>query len=179
MILQLLPYHFFSERYQELKGQKHRLVKTLWRLSAKTFIPAGFCQLATVLCQVTIPLLVRELLNVLEENPGQNVIRAGMPFAVGIFLASFCNALGNHRHRHLATKTGVVMRAAVNGVIYERVLRLSPLGKAGLTSGEVSTLVAIDSQKVRQNKSVVEMRVGCHVELHSFMYFMNLVSLAI
>jgi ABC-type multidrug transport system fused ATPase/permease subunit len=158
-----------------LEGQKNRLVKTLWRLSAKTFIPAGFCQLATVLCQVSIPLLVRELLKVLDANPGQNVIREGMPFAVGIFLASFCNAVANHRHRHLATKTGIVMRSAVNGVIYERVLRLTPRGKTGLTSGEVSTLVAIDTQKVRQNKSVVEMRVDCHVELHSFMYSMYLV----
>jgi hypothetical protein len=60
-------------------------------------------------------------------------------------------------------------------VIYERVLRLTPRGKTGLTSGEVSTLVAIDTQKVRQNKSVVEMRVDCHVELHSFMYSMYLV----
>jgi hypothetical protein len=157
------------------------LVKTLWRLSAKTFVPAGFCQLSTVICQVSIPLLVRELLKVLEDNPGQGVIREGMPFAVGIFLASFCNALGNHRHRHLATKTGIVMRSAVNGVIYQRVLRLSPRGKAGLTSGEVSTLVAIDTQKVRQNMSVVQMRVDCHLELlssHSW-YSMYLVSLAI
>lgn len=115
----------------------------------------------------------------LEENPGQDVIREGMPFAVAIFLASFCNALGNHRHRHLATKTGIVMRSAVNGVIYDRVLRLSPRGKEGLTSGEVSTLVAIDTHKVRQNKSVVKMRVDGHVELLSFMYSMYLVSLAI
>jgi hypothetical protein len=66
-----------------LEGQKHRLVKTLWRLSAKTFIPAGFCQLATVLCQVSVPLLVRELLKALDANPGQDVVREGMPFAVG------------------------------------------------------------------------------------------------
>lgn len=102
-----------------------------------------------------------------------------MPFAVGIFLASFCNALGNHRHRHLATKTGIVMRSAVNGVIYERVLRLSPRGKEGLTSGEVSTLVAIDTQKVRQNESVVEMSIDGNVELHSNMYSMYLPSLAL
>jgi hypothetical protein len=65
------------------------LYETLWRLSAKTFIPAGFCQLATVLCQVSIPLLVRELLKVLDANPRKDVTRESIPFAVGIFLASF------------------------------------------------------------------------------------------
>jgi hypothetical protein len=88
VILQLLLYHFFSERYQEFEGQKHRLVKTLWRLSAKTFIPAGFCQLGTVLCQVSIPLLVRELLKVLEEKPGQDVIREGRRLTLHCFVVS-------------------------------------------------------------------------------------------
>jgi hypothetical protein len=46
----------------------------LWNVAAPMFIPAGFCQLLTVLCQVTLPLLVRELLRVLEDNPSMNVV---------------------------------------------------------------------------------------------------------
>jgi hypothetical protein len=34
-------------------------------------------------------------------------------------------------------------------IIYEQVLRLTPRGRAGLTSGEVASLVAVDTQKVR------------------------------
>jgi hypothetical protein len=58
---------------------KWKLLRTLWRLAAPTFIPAGFCQLITVVCQIAIPLLVRELLNTLEETPGEKVIKKGMP----------------------------------------------------------------------------------------------------
>ena len=58
---------------------KWKLLRTLWRLAAPTFIPAGFCQLITVVCQIAIPLLVRELLNTLEETPGAKVINTGMP----------------------------------------------------------------------------------------------------
>lgn len=40
------------------------------------------------------------------------------------------------------------MRAAVVNVIYENTLKLTPLGKRGLNSGEVINLVAIDTQKL-------------------------------
>jgi ABC-type multidrug transport system fused ATPase/permease subunit len=138
----------FSKFYLKSKGSKNRLTKTLWHLSKPTFIPAGFCQLATVLCQIAMPLLVRELLRVLEDNPGEKVIREGIPFAIGIFFILICNALANHRHRHMATKTGITLRSAIIGVIYDRVLRLSPHGRNGLTTGEVTTMVAIDAQKL-------------------------------
>jgi len=121
---------------------------TLWRLAAPTFVPAGLCQLLTVIMQVALPLLVRELLRVLEENPSEKVIKEGMPYAISLFAILFLNGLGNHRHRHLAMKSGVVMRAAVVNVLYEHVLKLTPKGRSGLASGEVTNLVAVDTQKL-------------------------------
>ena len=120
----------------------------MWKIAAPTFVPAGFCQLLTVVCQVAVPLLVRELLRVLEDNPKQNVVSEGLPYAVSIFAVLFVNGFGNHRHRHLALKSGVAMRAAVVNIIYEHVLHLSPKGRTGLTSGEVTNLVAVDTQKL-------------------------------
>lgn len=76
---------------------------TLWYLAAPTFIPAGLCQLITVGCQVALPLLVRELLRVLENNPSQRVVSEGMPYAVAIFVLLVINGFGNHRHRHLVS----------------------------------------------------------------------------
>ena len=119
-----------------------QLLRTLWRLAAPTFVPAGFCQLLTVLCQVALPLLVRELLKVIESNPNEQVIAEGLPFAIAIFLVAFLNTFGNHRHRHLALKSGIVMRAATINILYSRVLQLTPKGKSGLTSGEVTNLIA-------------------------------------
>jgi ABC-type transport system involved in cytochrome bd biosynthesis fused ATPase/permease subunit len=120
----------------------------LWHLAAPTFVPAGFCQLITVFAQITMPLLVRQLLQILEENPGATVVKEGMPYSVFIFVAALINAFGNHRHRQLATQTGIVLRASIVSVIYDDVLHLNPEGRAGLTSGQVTTLVAVDTQKV-------------------------------
>jgi ABC-type multidrug transport system fused ATPase/permease subunit len=117
-------------------------------LAAPTFVPAGFCQLITVFAQIAIPLFVREFLRILEENPGESVTRKAMPFASLIFLAAVTNAFGNHRQRHLATKSGVILRSALVSSIYHHSLRLLPSGRAGLTSGQVTNLVAVDTQKV-------------------------------
>lgn len=138
----------FIKFFEEEKASTRRLLRTLWRLAAPTFVPAGFCQLVTVFAQVSTPLLVRELLRVLEENPDQKVVKKGMPFAILIFVASVVNAFATNRHRHLATKSGIVMRASLVNVIYGNTLKLTPLGRRGLNSGVVTNLVAIDTQKV-------------------------------
>jgi hypothetical protein len=72
---------YFSNlgRSKSSSSTKRKLLLTLWKLAAPTFIPAGFCELITVLCQVAIPLLVRQLLNILEDNPNSQVIQSGMP----------------------------------------------------------------------------------------------------
>lgn len=95
-----------------------------------------------------MPLLVRELLSILEDNPNEAVLKEGLPYALALFGALFLNGFGNHRHRHLAMKTGVIMRGALVNVLYDHVLQLTPQGRAGLTTGEVTTLVAVDTQKL-------------------------------
>jgi ABC-type multidrug transport system fused ATPase/permease subunit len=148
-VLHNLTHVPLREFYDKKKGDRRRLLKTLWHLAAPTFVPAGFCQLITVFAQVAIPVLVRELLRILEENPSAKVIKQGMPFAILIFVAALINAFGTHRHLYLATITGVVLRASLVNAIYDNALHLTPEGCAGLTSGQVTTLVAVDTQKVR------------------------------
>ena len=98
-----------------------------------------------------MPLFVQQLLLVLETNPSSNILwKGGLTYTLGIFCTMFVNAFMNHRHRHLAMKTGIILRSCLVGVIYRHVLKLLPKGKRGLTSGEVNTLVAIDAQKVRK-----------------------------
>jgi hypothetical protein len=135
--------------YEAQAGSKKQLVTTLLRVVAPTFIPAGFCQLVTVFMNVAMPLLVMQLLTLLEQNPGMPLAQKGLPYSVAIFLTVVVHGFAFHRHRHLAMKTGVLLRATVVNVVYEQVLRLTPKGRSGLTSGQVANLVAVDTQKVR------------------------------
>lgn len=129
-------------------SSRRRLLWTLWRIAAPTYVPAGLCELLVVICGTALPLLVRKLLSVLEEHPDENITRLGLPWGLAISFVSILNGLGNHRHRHLALRTGVGLRAAIVNLIYSHVLHLSPEGKRHLTSGEISNLVAVDAQKL-------------------------------
>jgi ABC-type multidrug transport system fused ATPase/permease subunit len=138
-------HHYFKDKERD---SRRRLLKTLWKISKASYIPAGLCELMVVICGVSMPLLVRGLLVVLENNPNKQIISAGVPYATAIFSVSVVNAFGNNRHRHLALKTGIALRAAIVNMIYQHVLQLSPEGKNKLTSGEVVNLVAVDTQKI-------------------------------
>ena len=140
-------------RFKQLDESKEtsprkRLLKILWKIAIPTYIPAGFCELIVVLCGLGLPLLVRELLWVLENNPNKQIIDEGLPYALSIFLLSVLNGLGSNRHRHLALETGIAVRAAIINMIYQHVLNLSPNGKQNLSSGEITNLVAVDTQKL-------------------------------
>lgn len=95
-----------------------------------------------------MPLSLREVLLVLQANPGQSVVREGLPYAITLALAALLSALSQNRTQFLSTKTGITIRAALTSAIYDHALRLTPEGRAGLTAGEVTNLVAVDTQKL-------------------------------
>jgi hypothetical protein len=117
-------------------------------MATPTFLPAGVYEFVTVICQVALPLLVRELLRLLEEHPAKAILDLAWPYVVGMFVCMALNAIANHRHRYLATQSGVVLRSTVVSVVYRRVMLLSSEGRLGLASGEVTNIVAIDTQKL-------------------------------
>lgn len=160
----------FLTEFEAKTGQPRQLLQALWKVASPDFIPAGLCELISLACQISLPLLVRGLLQVLEERPQEKVIKAGFLWSLGIFgctysfvallylltraPGSFFNAFASHRHRHLAMKSGIAMRSATVNVIYRHLLHLSPEGKMGLTSGEITNLVATDTQKLYEVRTL-------------------------
>ncbi|EJK45519.1 hypothetical protein THAOC_35867, partial [Thalassiosira oceanica] len=139
-----------NERFWVCYEETNRnFARTLWLLSKPTFIPAGVCQLFSLTAQLIIPLLVRKLLQAAEKFSGVgNIIDETKYYVLGIFLLSMTNALCTHRYQLLSYQTGIVIRTAVACAVYEHSLKLSPKGREGLTSGNVTNLVATDTQKL-------------------------------
>ncbi|CAB9504527.1 Oligomycin resistance ATP-dependent permease YOR1 [Seminavis robusta] len=129
-------------------NSKNHLLHTLFQMAAPTFVPAGVYEFITVLCQVALPLLIRELLRLLEERPAASIFAQAWPLILGIALCLVINAIANHRHRYLATQSGVVLRSTIVSVVYRRVLQITPQGRFGLAPAEVTNIVAIDTQKL-------------------------------
>lgn len=101
-----------------------------------------------MVARVSLPISLRQLLIALQENPGQAVVRQGLPYAITLSAAALLAALSQNRNVFLSTKSGIALRAALTSAIYDRALRLTPEGRAGLSAGEVTNLVAVDTQKL-------------------------------
>ncbi|CAB9525310.1 Oligomycin resistance ATP-dependent permease YOR1 [Seminavis robusta] len=147
-LVELFEHHSTTNNNDTKRQRYPSIYKTLWKIAAPTFGPAGLCELLVVACQTGLPLLVRQLLHILETHPSAQIIGQGLPYALALFAVSILNALANHRHRHLAMKTGVALRAALVNVLYQHILQLSPAGKQGVSAGQVTNLVAVETQKV-------------------------------
>ena len=130
------------------RGGTRNFLLVLWELSKATYLRAAGWQLVVTACQVSLPLLVREILLLLESHPGESFRRQGMPLAFVIFAVSALDGVGAERQKYLAYKTGITLRSAVVSAAHGHVLGLTPDGRAGLTSGQITNLVAVDSQKL-------------------------------
>mmetsp|Transcript_21963 Transcript_21963/g.32634 ORF Transcript_21963/g.32634 Transcript_21963/m.32634 type:complete len:1269 (+) Transcript_21963:425-4231(+) len=131
--------------------------KTLWYLVAPTFVPAGMCQIVALTSQILVPVCVMQLLSALEDHAASslsgdqnssNLFHDTILYVILIFILSIINGFCTHRYQFLSYQSGIVIRTAVTSAIYEKSLSLSPKGKEGLTSGNVTNLVATDTQKL-------------------------------
>ena len=138
----------FSARRKRAKASRTAFMKVLWGLARPTYITAGVYQLIAVLSQCAIPILVRAVLIQIENNPGESFVREGMPYAIGLFVVAILEGISMERQKYLAFQSGIVLRAAIVNAVYEHIVRLTPRGRSGLANGEITNLVAIDSQKL-------------------------------
>ena len=140
----------FTKEYQSHLAQPRvdaetALKRTLWTLARPSFLPAGICQLVSILSQVGLPLLVRSLLEQVQVQPDSKV---DLWPAFGILALLLIYGLANHRQRHLALKAGATLRAALLTVLYAHVLQKAPHLHSDVTTGQVTNLVAVDTHKI-------------------------------
>jgi ABC-type multidrug transport system fused ATPase/permease subunit len=138
-----------EQRKNTKKDDYKNFLCTLWILVKPTFLPAGLCQLAALSSQLSFPMCVMKLLQAVEQTNGESIVQKTITYVLAIFFLSIINALCTHRYQLLSYQSGIIIRTALTCAIYEQSLNLSPKGRSGgLTSGNVTNLVATDTQKL-------------------------------
>jgi ABC-type multidrug transport system fused ATPase/permease subunit len=97
---------------------------------------------------MAMPLGLRQLLLALERRPNESIASEGFPYIVVVSMAALVGALAQNRTTFLSTQSGIILRASLTAAIYQHALQLSPAGRDGLTAGEITNLVAVDTQKI-------------------------------
>jgi ABC-type multidrug transport system fused ATPase/permease subunit len=123
-------------------------LRILWIIARPTYLPGAYWQFITVLCQCSLPLLVRQVLLQLEEHPFEPFRKQGLSLAFAIFAVSLLQGVGDERQKFLAFRTGITLRSAVVSAAHAHLLNMTPRGRVGLTSGEITNLIAVDAQKL-------------------------------
>eukprot|EP00816_Leptocylindrus_hargravesii_P007452 CAMPEP_0196807870 /NCGR_PEP_ID=MMETSP1362-20130617/7854_1 /TAXON_ID=163516 /ORGANISM="Leptocylindrus danicus, Strain CCMP1856" /LENGTH=1401 /DNA_ID=CAMNT_0042181965 /DNA_START=94 /DNA_END=4299 /DNA_ORIENTATION=- len=139
------------------------IFRTLWHVGAPYFKPAAACEALRTVCLVVQPLFTRELLRTLEDHPGE-VVRdqpGGYIPVFGTFIVLLIYGFTTHRQQDFAMKGGVAIRAAVSSALYQHSLTLTPSGRSGVTTGEVTNLIATDTQKLFEVSQVVHQIWSC------------------
>ena len=120
-------------------SQHHAVAFALWRCFGREFTMAGFVKLLSDACQLAIPLMLRHLISLIEAGAS---FAEGARITAALFAISCLQAFSLRHYFAQLFRTGSKVSAAVVGVSYRKLLRVSPTAR--LSSGEVTNLIGPD-----------------------------------
>ncbi|KAF9148512.1 Multidrug resistance-associated protein 1 [Linnemannia schmuckeri] len=119
---------------------------TVLKNSWEMLIPVLLSRVAIVLFSYTLPILLKELLNYLEDHESKPV-SYGITLALGMFTASLCASLLNTYNRYQMLTLGVASRSALISMIYRKSLRLSAGSRNEASSGKIANHMSVDADQ--------------------------------
>ena len=125
------------------------LLWTLNEVNFASFWLGGMFKLVADIAVITSPLLVRAILDFLNQGPEANAGR-GYGLAIGLFLTLTLSVVLNVHGFYRSYTTGIVLRGAIIHVVYSRALQLSERAKVrdGLGLSKLVTLISADASRI-------------------------------
>jgi ABC-type multidrug transport system fused ATPase/permease subunit len=118
------------------------VLKNGWEM----LIPVLLSRIAIVLFSYTLPVLLKELLNYLEEYESKPV-SYGITLALGMFTASLFVSLLSTYNRYQMLILGIASRSALISMIYRKSLRLSAGSRNEASSGKIANHMSVDADQ--------------------------------
>ena len=135
----------FQKNYnQQTEGIKVLIFPLLKSFGAK-FIVGSVLKAVNDVFLFIGPLILRKLLNVMENGGSAS---RGYFWCVLLFLSSLVMYIVSNQQFRVMYQVGFQMRTAVMSAIFKKSLRLSPSARQEWSGGEITNLLAIDSQRL-------------------------------
>ncbi|KAI7821028.1 hypothetical protein BC939DRAFT_456317 [Gamsiella multidivaricata] len=122
------------------------LFGTIFLANWRQLVPVLLSRIAIVLFSYTLPVLLKGLLNYLEDYESKP-LSYGIMLAVGMFLSSLFASLLYTYNRYQMILIGVSTRTAIIAMIYRKALRLSPKARGQSTTGQITNLMSVDADQ--------------------------------
>lgn len=134
--------------------KKPRFNVALWNATKGTMTLAIFLHLASATFTVFQPMLIKSILQYLEDKPNFFGISSGYGLALFLGSISFCGATAINSGMFLTARAGCNARMIVINSVYQKILRLSATARRTMNSGEIVTLASVDSERLLEAYSV-------------------------
>ncbi|KAF9110690.1 Multidrug resistance-associated protein 1 [Mortierella sp. AM989] len=156
----------WNERLRKRKRPQDSpsLFMTIIASSWPVLVPVLLSRVAIVLFSYTLPVLLRELLNYLEDYESKPV-SYGITLAVGMFMSSLFASLLNTYNRYQMLLIGVKTRAALIAMIYRKALRLSVRSRNETSNGEITNHMSVDADQWWDMVVYVSMWISIPIEV--------------
>lgn len=128
------------------KGEKTSLYGVLVRCYFKEFIYSGLLQLVFMLFQLGQPFLIIEIVKYVSTGNGG--IRLGIGLALALGCVSLCSSLSLATSLYLNRILGIEVKAGLMTAVYKQSLNLTSESRLSYSVGQITNLVAIDTDKI-------------------------------
>ncbi|KAM7536330.1 hypothetical protein Aperf_G00000087201 [Anoplocephala perfoliata] len=131
---------------QRSRQGKCGLVKALACTYGFRLFIAGVFKFGHDVCLLSGPILFRYLLQFMSPDSKEPMWH-GYSYAVAMFIIAFLQSILLHQYFRAQNVIGMDMRTSIISAVYRKSLRLSAASRGESTSGEITNLMSIDSQR--------------------------------
>jgi len=134
------------------EGGEVNLAKIIGKAYRRELIISGILKAVTVIISVLNPILLNRILRFLSERWGDKVPRpptsVGLGWAIALLIMPVIFAITENQYFLLGMRSGMKIRSALQGIIYDKSLTMSPSARAGSSLGEIVNLMQLDTQRI-------------------------------
>jgi len=159
-----------SAVFERFKHKKNPLIKAIYSNNKGLFFKIAFFSLVCALLEYTGPFLINHIINYITD-PNRN-IQTGIFIVLGIILARILLSIFLARMRTLLAMWAIKSANAVNGVIYEKILRFSLIRSVEHNAGSLVNHIQVDSERLNYTAWDLANVITLPVVLSVGIYFM-------
>lgn len=143
----------FEAHLSSFVAAKHAnpLTASLRAQFATPMLRAGYIKFLNSTLQLAPPILLNFLLKWLADaqaGHARNASWEGFVWAVSLFVALSVRVVVENAYFHSVVRVGFQVKAAVNGAVYRKSLRLSPVARMETPVGQIVNLMQVDASRL-------------------------------
>ncbi|DAZ92948.1 TPA: hypothetical protein N0F65_004040 [Lagenidium giganteum] len=122
--------------------------RALWKTTQRTMNTAIAALLMSSVFMVVQPMLIKAVLQYLQDEENMFGITSGYTLAALILCTALLNGTCINNGMFLSARAGCTARMIVVNSVYQKLLQLSATARRTMNSGEIVTLASVDSERI-------------------------------